>query len=106
MGARRHRRRPPKVGWWCRTRLKVSRYASKGYAYEANLRYTRERWTILQPHDYADVITALRECAHVRVIEHHDTVRIYLRSRADLMLLRLLTDDLFRVYRLVPVAQG
>lgn len=107
-------------GWRHRPRTKVSKYADKGYLYEVRLEHY-QAWSDLPPGTpgrnspttsrYDAILDQFRSSTQCRIVGRFGqtiingytkrNIRIYLRTEEDLFLLRLMHDDVFRVYRLV-----
>jgi hypothetical protein len=97
------------TGWKAPIREKVSRYAEKGYLFEVRFWNLHPIWPEAKARDAA--LEQMKRTTTCRVIgpnvRYHcrapqTTHRLYLRTEADLLVLRMLCDDLFRIYRLVP----
>jgi hypothetical protein len=101
------------TGWRARPRTKVSRMADKGFMYEVRLEHFRA-WNVLsdpKANPHAVILTQLRESLDCRIVGpsltrakngyHKGNFRIYVRSDADLFFIRLASNEVFRVYRLV-----
>ncbi|RYD62902.1 MAG: hypothetical protein EOP83_13420 [Verrucomicrobiaceae bacterium] len=116
-GVGNRRKRPFRMetmGWAYKRRDKVSPLALDGFAYEVRLRHV-ERWPFHGTEDpcpYAELLDTLRRTTDARICGDGPytgkgvgrkvwSIRIYLRTEADLFHLRMLTtDDVFRVYAL------
>lgn len=117
MGLRRKKPfRLDTTGWSAKRREKVSRMALQGFAFEVRMRQA-DRWSFHsmtpEPCPYEELIRTLRTTADCRIVGHGPftghregrktwSLRIYLRTEADLFHLRMLTADneVFRVYAL------
>lgn len=104
---------PKSTGWQAKVREKASAMAAQGYAYEVRLDHA-SRWSYApEPCPYAELIASLRQSTSCRVVGLGPTrkqgwmkkrwsVRVFLKSDADLFQMRLLSNTVFRVYRLKP----
>lgn len=112
-------KRVRKTGWNAPVREKQSKHALQGFQFEVRLNHVEyDPWAILdfgrEAIPYDDVVGYMRMASQCRVIGHRTlhpnprraptNVRILLRTEQDLFLLRLVTNEVFRVYRLTPPA--
>lgn len=95
------------VGWSAPVRTKPSAYATKGFAYEVRL--TQQLvWRHNPETPYVDLVDQLRRTLDCRVVgtsrlgrrRWRHSVRIFVRSEQDLFAIKMLTNDVFRVYAL------
>jgi hypothetical protein len=126
-----HRRQNPKgnrrkfpldersCGWRARPRTKVSHYADRGFLFEVRLEHYRAwddfpKGSIgVRPvtSQYDAILDQIKAGTNCRIVGRYGqrvndgctkrNIRIYLRTEQDLFFLRLIQDDVFRVYRLV-----
>lgn len=96
------------TGWKTPIRTKVSRYADKGYAVE--VRFWNFHPITHRAKARDEVLEQMKRITACRVIGPNVAIhsripqathRVYLRSEADLVLLRMICDEVFRIYRLV-----
>lgn len=102
-------------GWRSKVRAKVSIYAERGFAYEVRMPHFIQSFGVRRYKDpvetNAEVVEAMRRLTDCHVAGHgynvkrkyaRISVRLYLRREEDLITLRLVAPEVFRIYRLIP----
>lgn len=102
-------------GWTVKIRDKVSVYAERGFVYEVRMPHFIQHQGVKKykapVETHADVVEAMRRLTdcHVAGLGYNEkrlyariSLRFYLRREEDLITLRLVAPDVFRIYRLIP----